>query len=442
MMKRLRFHPFNPLLFLALTAASAHAQISLTSAADLAVRNSAKVKTAQAEVDKARAAVEEAKDAFIPSVNAGAALGQSYGYSTNPPTLFTITSQSLVFNSSQFDYIRSARAGYTAATLGLTDAREAVTRDTALAYIAVGYDQQRETVLHQQFDFATRLITIEQERLTAGLGTQIDLTTARLTAANFKLSRLHAEDVTAEDREHLARLLGVPPATLTVSNTFPAMPPGDLALALGAAPMSPAVEAAFANARAKQEQAFGDNRFLYRPQVLLFLQYQRYATFANSFKQLESIYGSTIGANEEAFGVQISIPFLDKERQAKARGSSAEAARAFHDAENDQFLSIDSHAKLGHSLAELKAKAEVADLDQQLAQQQLDAISAQLNASSSSSTGPQLAPKDEWNQRIAVGEKQLALLDAQYQLRQAQINLMRESGQLDLWMRQSALGTP
>ena len=409
---------------------------------DLAQRNSAKVKSAQADVDKARAVVSESVDVYVPTVNGGAGLGQSYGYSTNPPTLFSITSQSLVYNSTQRDYIRSARFGLEAAVLSLQDARETVAQDTALAYAAVEHDQRRGAVLEQEVGFSERLQSIEEDRLSAGRDTQIDVTSAKLTAAQFRLSRLHAVDALDEDREHLGRLMGIAVAPLRVADDLPALPDALTApLVLQVAGMTPGVSAAFSLAKAKQEQAFGDARFLYRPQIALFLQYNRYATFSDSFHQISTIYGKSVGPNEGAFGVQISVPVLDRYRKAKARESVADAAKAYHDAENAEFLSLDGRAKLGHSVAELKAKAEVAQLEQELAQQQLEAITVQLNTAASSGGAP-LSPKDEQNGRIAEREKYLAYLDAKYQLEEAEINLLHETGQLTAWLAQTVIVGP
>lgn len=434
-----KFYAYGALALLATLPASG--QLSLPSAVDLALRSSPRVKMAQSELGKSQALIAEAKDVYVPALNIGAGLGQSYGYSTNPPTLFTITAQSLVYNSSQFDYIRSARAGFAAASASLQDARNSVMEDTALAFVAVAHDEQREVVLQQQFDHAGRLVSIEEDRFNAGRDTQLDLTSARLTAAQFKLARLHAEDTTAEDREHLARLLDLPANSLHVDAAVAPILAADPVVLLATAPQTPAVLAAFLSAHAKQELAFADSRFLYRPQISLFLQYSRYATFANSFKQLTSVYGHTIGANEEAFGVQISVPIFDRYRQAKARESAAEAARALHEAEVAQFLSVDNRLKLSHSLLELQARVEVADLDQQLAQQQLDALTTQLNISATQ-TGPPLTPKDEQNSRIAEREKYLNVLDYTFQLQQAEISLLRQAGRLEQWLRQPAQTHP
>ena len=418
-----------------LSSVTGLAQISLTTAVDLAVRNNPRVKVAEADVDKARAGLSQAKDAYIPAVNVGAGLGNSYGYSTNPPTLFTVTGQSLVYNAGQIDYIRGARASLIAAQLSVKEAQNAAAEDAALTFIALDHDQEREAVLREQTGFANKLVNIVEERISEGHDTQMNLTAAKLSAAQVRLSRLRAEDATLDDRDHLARLMGLPATALKVEGGLPILPSLDLMKVSDAAPMTPSVAAAFASAHAKQELAFGDNRYLYRPQLSLFFQYSRYATFANSFNQLEKVYG-TVGANAEAYGVQITIPIFDKSHQAKARESAADAAHAYHEAENAQFLSLDGRSKLNHSLLELQARAEVASLEQQYSQFQLDALLVQLNAPSGN--GPQMTPKDEQNFRIAEREKYLAVVDTTFQLRQAQINLLRQTGQLGDWLKAAA----
>ena len=45
-----------------------------------------------------------------------------------------------------------------------------------------------------------------------------------------------------------------------------------------------------------------------------------------------------------------------------------------------------------------------------------------------------MTPKDEQTSRIAEREKFLAVLNANFELQQAQISLMRESGDLESWL--------
>ena len=421
----------------------AHAQISLSTAVDLALRGNPRVQGAEADVAKARAQLSEAHDAYVPSINAGAGIGQSYGYSPYPPTLFTVNGGSLVLSASQSSYIRSARAGVDAAELALDDVREAVAEDTALAFAKLDYDQQSEQVVGQQAGFAKALVSIVQSRVDAGQDPAIELTQARLAQAQIHLATLRAADETAIDREHLARLIGLPPAALSVDSTFPTSPvPLDTTADTtvhGYA--NSAVASAFASANAKQEEAKGEARFRFRPQINFFAQYNYYATFSDSFAQLQKVYQANTGqttlrASEGAFGVQINIPILDRSRAAKARESAADAAHALHDAQNAQINALDGQSRLRHSIDELQAQADVATLAQQYAQQQLEVLQQQLK--SGNLGGTQMTPKDEQNARIAERDKYLGVLDAGFQLHQAEIHLMRQTGQLLTWLRTTA----
>jgi outer membrane protein TolC len=419
-------------------ATAAPAQISLSTAVDLALRNNPRVQGALADVDKASAQLAETHDAYIPSLSIGAGLGQAYGYSEYPPTLFTVSSTSTVYNPSQHDYISSARVGLRAAQLALEDAREQVAEDTALAFLNLAHDQQREQIIGQQEALANTLVTIVQQRADAGQDTQIGLTQAKLTAAQSHFAGLQAGDETAYDREHLARLIGMTPVSLSADDAFPALhPPIDQpASAPGGSYANSAVAAAFAKANARQQQARGDARFSNLPTVDMFSQYNRYATFTNSFKTLDALYNNKLTANEGVFGVQITWDLFDKPRRARAHESAADATRSLHDAQEAQIDALDGQDRLRHSLTELQAQADVAALQQQLAQQQLDVIHLQTQAGNPN--GQQMTPKDEQNARLAERDKYLAVVDAGFHIRQTEIQLLRQTGQLIAWLQSIA----
>ena len=163
----------------ACAVAPAYAQISFTTAVDLALKSNPKVLMAKADVDKALAAIQQLRDAYIPSVVGGSGVGPpSYGFPLGQPSIFNITSQSLVFSYSQRDYLRAAQAALDAASLNLKDIREGVAEDTAVTYLALDRDMRRQTALQEQQGFADRLVSIVQDRLDAGQDTPIDLTTS------------------------------------------------------------------------------------------------------------------------------------------------------------------------------------------------------------------------------------------------------------------------
>ena len=121
----------------------ATAQISFTTAIDLALKNSPKVQGAQADVEKAIAALAETKDVYIPTLSGGSGLGWSYGFPLGQPSVFNFTSQSLLLSFSQKNYIQAARASLTAANLALRDIRQSVAEDAAITYLALDRDQQK-----------------------------------------------------------------------------------------------------------------------------------------------------------------------------------------------------------------------------------------------------------------------------------------------------------
>jgi outer membrane protein TolC len=419
----------------------AMAQISLSTAVDLALKNSPKAQMAKADVDKAQAALQELRDAYIPAVVGSSGLGPpSYGFPLGQPSIFSINAQSLVFSYSQRDYIRSARATLDAANLALTDVRQAVAEETALTFVALDRDTQRQSALNAEVGFSSLLIRIVQERLDAGQDTAINLTTARLSEAQIRLARLRADDETNFDQAHLAQLIGLPAQGLSIfSISIPAIAAPEPDSPSLPQASSPAVESAYASARSKREIAFGDARYIFRPQISFAAQYSRFAKFNN----LQDYY-IRFQQNNAAIGVQINLPLFDAARRAKARQSAADAAHSEREADVTRNQFFESRLKAQHTMAELVVRAEVAGLDQQLAQQQLDILLIQLKSGTGNSSGTQMSPKDEQASRIAEREKFLSALDANFQMRQAQINLLRQTGGLDAWLRLAAQtsGTP
>jgi outer membrane protein TolC len=408
----------------------ATAQISFTTAIDLALKNSPKVQSAQADVEKAIAVLAETKDVYIPSLTGGSGLGWSYGFPLGQPSVFNFTSQSMLISFSQKNYIQAARTSLTAANLALRDIRQSVAEDTAITYLALDRDQQKVSALNDEAGYASRLVTIVQDRLDAGQDSAISYTSSRLTAAQIRLARLRAEDDGEADRLHLATLIGLPAGGLgVVSSSVPPFEPPPSVDAVTAATTSPGVQSAYAVAKAKQQTARGDQHYLWRPQIMFVAQYSLFAKFNNYDKYYNAFQYSNAG-----IGIDMRFPVFDAVHKAKARESAADAARAQHDADYARNQFLEGRQKVRRATAELAARAEVAGLDQQLAQQQLDVMMVQLN-SGNGSNGAQMTPKDEQMARIAQREKFVTYIDAGFQTRQAQINLLRQTGDLENWLK-------
>jgi outer membrane protein TolC len=425
-------------LMLTAFGASASAQISLGSAVGLALKNDPKVKMSEAAVAKAQAAFEETHDVYVPTLSANAGYGQGFGVPTNLPTVFTLSSQSLAFNFSQHDNIRAAASGLGAAKLALKDVQEQVEEDVAVTYLNLDSDDRELAVLAQEHGDATRLVTIVQDRLNAGQDDQMSLLRAQRTATQIELNELNLQDEIAGLSDHLSRLIGLPDDKLAaISSSIPALPSVEVAADNGTESDSPGVQGAVASARSKQELSFGENRYRLRPQAVFGVNYSRIDTGQNDYT---NYYPGFKNRSQNAVSVylEMTIPIYDRRHQDEANEAKAEASRAYFESEaqRDQFL--EGRKKLRRSATELEKRSRLAEIDQQIAQEQLKTVLAQLSADSGSTSGQQMNPEDEQNARLKEGQQTMDLLSAQFQLSQAKVNLLRQTGKLESWLNSAA----
>ncbi len=427
-------------LILTAFAARASAQISLGSAVDLALKNDPKVRMSEASVTKAQAALEETKDVYVPTLSANAGYGQGFGVPTSLPVVFSLTSQSLVFSFSQRDNIRAAAAGLNSAKLALKDMRDQVEEDVVVTYLNLDSDERTLAVMTQEHDDATRLVTIVQERLDAGQDDRMSLLRAKRTATQIELNELNLQDEIAALRDHLSRLIGLQDDRLAaISSSIPPLPTVEVASDSENESSSPGVRAAMSVAKSKQELSFGVNRYLLRPQMVFGVNYSRIDTGQNDYTAYYPGFGK-INPSQNAVSVYIemTIPIYDRRHQDEANQAKAEASRAYFESEaqRDQFL--EGRKKLRRGAAELEKRSSLAAIDQDIAQEQLKVVLAQLSADSGSSSGQQMTPEDEQNARLDESRRTIELLNAQFQLSQAKVNLLRQTGQLEEWLKSAA----
>lgn len=431
-------------LALFLTVGPAHAQISLSTAVNLALSSSPRVKLAQADVDRARAALSESKDVFVPAVSTNAGVGKEVGAPLSPPVVFNIGAQSLVFNFSQFDYVRAARAAVSSAQMGLDAVRTDVSEDAVNTYVSLDNAQRRMQVEGETFSVAARLVQIVGDRFSAGIDAHIEVTRAKRTAAQIQLAELQLEDEVASLQEHLATLTGLPASGWkTVPESIPTL--SLPAVTRGDAQANPTLYAgmspAFATAVAKRYTARGDERALFRPQVSFSANYSRLEDAFTNYDQYYPTFPGSAGHpnsfNSLSAGIQLTLPILDMVRRAKARESAADAAHSLFEAQVAQASFIEGREKLRHSAGELLARANLASLDHDLAQDELDAVELRLQAVGGGGSGTQanLAnPKDEQNAKLAERQRTLDMLNAELQLQQTEVTLMRQEGQLGRYL--------
>ncbi|MFZ1083739.1 MAG: TolC family protein [Terracidiphilus sp.] len=410
------------------------AQVSLSTVVEMAQRNSTNVRMAEADVQKADAALAQAHDAYIPNFAMGSTIGYSHGFPTGQPSVGNATMQSLVLSFAQRQYVKAARAGIDAANLSLQDAREQVALDASTAYIELDTINRELEAAQQQEAFAARLTAIEKERAEAGVDPLSDLLQAQLTAAQLKLKRLHLESRAAVLAQQLAALTGLPAGSITPDRaSIPEIP----SVTATEAPRSlPGIDAAGALARSKLIQAKGDDLLWRRPQIGFGAVYNYDSDELNSY----STYYKSFTPNNVSFGLQINVPFFDFALRAKARQSAADALRSKVEAEQAQRQNEVRISELTGSLRELDTLAEIASLKQQIASEQLHSVLAQLELGGGAMSGPgappQLSPKAEQLARIDERQKFQESLDAGLDLSKARLGLLRALGHMQDWLNE------
>ena len=145
-------------------------------------------------------------------------------------------------------------------------------------------------------------------------------------------------------------------------------------------------------------------------------------------------------ANNLSSGVSVQLPIFDMGRRSRAKESAADALRAKVEAEQAEKQNDLAIVDLSGSIRELDTQAEIAGLRQQIADEQLKAVLAQLQLGNGTGIGPgsvpQLSPKAEQQARINERQKAEDALDAGFELAKARLNLLRSLGHMDDWLKE------
>ena len=392
-------------------------------AIELAIRNSTAMSSASADVSRLQSLYQESRDAYIPQVYFGSGLAYSFGFPLGEPSIFKVSSTSLLLNYAQREFIKAARSDMRAATASKEDKKNQVILETALSYSELDKNQASINILRQQEDAAHKFETIEQQRIQAGVDPAIELTRAKLNTARIRLKI--AELLAAADtlRLRLSQLTGLPAKDFeTIGESIPRLPEvsQEEDLPARALAFSPVLKSAQELAAAKLFQARGEHKQLY-PAVDLVGQYARFSKY-NNYDQ----YYKTFKRNNGAIGVEIRVPFLNKGQRDHSEALYAEAQRARKDADAAKEQVSTETLKLQRTVAQLSAARDVAKLEYQLSQNNTQAMQAKIEAGQATLRDQQQAQLDE-------NDKYSALLDATYELDKAQMQLLKQTGELEKW---------
>jgi outer membrane protein TolC len=396
-------------------------------AIDLALRHSTTMAIATADQVRAHAAVQAGRNLFMPRVDFGSGAAYTYGFPLSiegsAPTIFNVQTQQYLFNPAQHEFLRSYTSEWQATNHLSDDKKNQVILETACDYVELDTVTSMLSILQQQNEAAQRAEQVVSERVNQGVDSQVELTKAKLASAHVRMKAAQAETTADLLRERLSQLTGLPAAEIqTATESIPKLPEvhQEEDLMGRAVEYSPTIKAANEQAIAKGFTAKGEHKQLY-PSIDLAGQYGYFAKF-NNFQD----FFKKFQRNNAVYGVVIRVPIFNTAQKARAQAADADALIARKQAEDVKDQVSSDTLKLQRSIRQLAEAKEVARLDHELAQADVEAAQARLQAGTANI-------KDEQQARVHEHETYISLLDASFALDQAQIQLLRATGDLQRW---------
>jgi outer membrane protein TolC len=401
--------------------------LTLHRAVDLALKHATGVSIAAADEQHASASYRELRNSYIPQLNAGAGIGWSDGFPLSlegaAPSLFNVNAQSALINPSLKDFIRAAQSEVAVSNLHIKDERNQVIQDTVLSYTELEKWQQRLTRLHEAEAAEEQLQSAVEERIKAGVDSEIEGDKARLSVARLHLRLAEASGAAGVLRDHLSRLTGLPIASIEIDpDSVPALPVAkqDEDLSVKSTEANPVVLAAVEHARAQYLRVAGERRSLW-PSVDFAAQYANLATYNNY-----DAYYKTFQPNNATVGIAIHLPFLNLAQHARVQEAESEAFKATKQAEAARNQVSEQTLRLQNSVNQMQAARDVAEIEYRIAEKNIEAIQTRM-----ASSGANLHDLDD--ARGQASERFIALQDVSFELERSQVELLRSTGDLESW---------
>jgi outer membrane protein TolC len=402
--------------------------LPLKRAVQLALAHSTTAASADADQQRVFASYREARNQYIPQLVVGSGLGKSWGFPLSlegaAPSILNVNSQSTIFNPSTRDLVRAAKTDWSAATMQTKDQRNQIIQDTVLSYAELNKWEGALSHLREEHAASLQTEQLVNERIKEGVDSPQMQNKAHLTTARLRLRIAEAQGAIDIIRSRLAHFTGLPAASIETAPesmaTFPEVKQED-DLAGQAMRSSPAVQAAEIRATAETLRARGEHRAMlpsadFAAQYGLLARYNNYDEFFKTFQR----HNATIG-------VVLRFPFLNYSQRARADAADAAALKAKKDAEGTRNQVSEETLRLQRSVEQMAAAHEVADLEYQVAQSNLESVRVRVDAGSA-------AWHDMQDAREAVNERYNSLQDADFELKRARITLLRATGDLESWV--------
>ena len=322
--------------------------------------------------------------------------------------------------------MRAAKTDWNAASLQNKDQRNQVIQDTVLSYAELSKWEALVGHLQEEHAAAIQTEQLVGQRIKEGVDSPQMQNKSHLMTARLRLRLAEAKGAIDVIRNRLAHLTGLPAGNIeTESESMPSLPEvkQEDDLAGKAVETSPGVQAADSRAEAEVLRARGEHRGSL-PSVDFAAQYGLLAAYNN---YQDFFQPGSFQRHNATLGLVIKFPIFSATQRARAEAADALAVKAKKDAETAKNQVSEETLRLQRSVEQMAAAKEVADLEYQVAQSNLESLKIRLDSGGA-------AWHDVQDAREQVNERYNTLQDANFELERAQITLLRATGELENWV--------
>ena len=398
--------------------------LTLKEAVTLAVANSRDLALARLQYGLVQREAGVAKSAFRPNFYTGTGAAYTSGFPLfnggGAPAIFSLSYDQQIFNPPLKGDQRAAEERADGQRLTMEGVRDGVMVHAALEYLELAKVRHAEELMHSERQSASRILDATRQRADAGRELPIEVTRAQLTAARIEQRIAQLEDREDALSGELRDMMGLP-ADQPIEVSAEEIPSAAIAEAkdLVSDAMANNIELrqAETEVRAREEKLKGE-RGGYWPTIALVGQYNvlsntnNYTDFFNKFQR-----------NNVIFGLEVRVPiFASRTTSAIAFARANLNAASLDLSKKRSELSL-SVRRMARQVREADLAGEVARLELQLSQENLRILQAQVDQGRGNL-------KDLEAEHLNENDKWLAYLDANYARQQAQLELLRTTGQL------------
>ncbi|HTS75783.1 MAG TPA: TolC family protein [Bryobacteraceae bacterium] len=416
------------LVLLAISALSGWAEtrtMTLKQVVDLALQQNADVMLSRLDAQKARSAVNIARDPFSPKVYAGSGAAYTTGYPANiegeAPSIFQVRTQMAIFDRPQSYQIAEANENLRGSEIDTAKQQDEVAYRVASTYLDAEQVARNLEVARRQAENFARVVDIMKARQQEGRELPIEVSRASVALSKAKLTVATLEDSLADAEESLAMLLGMAPGDRVSAAQeerpafeIPASEPQAIAAAIESSKEIRRMESSM-QAKMLDTKSYRAQRL---PKVDLIAQDEVFA------KYYYQDYYTKFQRNSAQFGASIEVP-LWVGRSARAYISQDEA-----DIEKLRIEIRRTRSQITDNVRRAFEAARHADLARDVARDDLALAREQVSVDLAQNEEGRLPMATLEQARAAEDQKWIAYYDAQNQAERARLDVLRHTGTL------------